>query len=232
MIPRLNTYFSGGGLMDLGLQRGGVEIQQSFEIDALCCRTLRANFGHEVVQCDIKDKLVAGEKDCDVMVATYPCNRYSPIGDIHGVRTGDELFLHFFRHVALKLPECYVLENVPGMKKFPVVMEAMTKLPDYYVNVFCPVQSEMWLPQRRNRLIIIGSRRAFEWNKPRARRRVRLAEILARRAENVYNQWIEASVETKSINCRKATLMGLNHFKSGPFNGKVSQTTLRAVNSA
>jgi hypothetical protein len=37
-------------------------------------------------------KLVSSEKECHVMVATYPCTRYSPIGDIHGVRTGDDLF--------------------------------------------------------------------------------------------------------------------------------------------
>ena len=118
-----NTYFSGAGLMDIGLQAGGLTLQQSFEIDFLCCDTLRRNFSHEVVQCDITKKLVSSEKECHVMVATYPCTKYSPIGDIHGVRTGDDLFLHFFRHVAIRRPELYVVENVPGMKKFPVVME-------------------------------------------------------------------------------------------------------------
>ena len=112
------------------------------------------------------------------MVATYPCTRYSPIADIHGVRTGDDLFLHFFRHVAIRRPELYVVENVPGMKKFPVVMEAMTKLPDYYVHVACPVRTSIWLPQKRDRLIIIGSRRKFEWRAPQAKRAVTLAEIL------------------------------------------------------
>lgn len=141
MIPIFaNSYFSGAGLMDIGLQSGGLTLQQSFEIDALCCDTLRRNFSHEVVQCDITKKLVSSEKQCHVMVATYPCTKYSPIGDIHGVRTGDDLFLHFFRHVAIRRPELYVVENVPGMKKFPVVMEAMTKLPDYYVHVACPVK--------------------------------------------------------------------------------------------
>ena len=92
-----NTYFSGAGLMDIGLQAGGLTLQQSFEIDTLCCNTMRWNFSHEVVQCDITQKLVHHEKECHVMVATYPCTKYSPIADIHGVRTGDDLFLHFFR---------------------------------------------------------------------------------------------------------------------------------------
>jgi DNA (cytosine-5)-methyltransferase 1 len=96
MLPILaNTYFSGAGLMDIGLQGGGLTLQQSFEIDALCCDTMRWNFAHEVVQCDITQKLVQSEKECHVMVATYPCTKYSPIADIHGVRTGDDLFLHF-----------------------------------------------------------------------------------------------------------------------------------------
>jgi DNA (cytosine-5)-methyltransferase 1 len=173
-----NTYFSGAGLMDIGIQRGGLTLQQSFEIDATCCETMRRNFSHEVVQCDITQKLVQSEKRCDVMIATYPCTKYSPIADIHGVRTGDDLFLHFFRHVAIRRPEIYVVENVPGMKKFPVVMEAMTKLPDYYVHVECPVRTSTWLPQKRDRLIIIGSRRSFLWREPVAGRAITLSELL------------------------------------------------------
>lgn len=173
-----NTYFSGAGLMDLGLGHGGIMVQQSFEIDPTCIETLRMNFNHDVVQCDITQKLVYDEGDCDVVVATYPCNKYSTIGDIHGTRTGDDLFLHFFRHVAIRRPEVYVVENVPGMRKFPVVMEAMTKLPDYYVKVFCPVKSSTWLPQRRDRLIIFGSRKPFEWRGPESGRTITLREIL------------------------------------------------------
>ena len=55
----------------------------------------------------------------------------------------------------------YVVENVPGMLKFKVVMEALTKLPDYYVRVECPVNANMWLPQERKRLILIGSKKPF-----------------------------------------------------------------------
>lgn len=173
-----NTYFSGAGLMDIGLTQAGIEIQQSFEIDSECCNTQRLNFTHEVVECDIRQKLVMNDKPCDVMVATYPCTKYSTIADIHGTRTGDDLFLHHFRHLAIKRPEVYVVENVPGMKKFPVVMESMTRLPDYYVNVFCPVSAAMWLPQKRDRLIIIGSRKNFLWRSPESSRRISLSEII------------------------------------------------------
>lgn len=164
--------------MDLGLSLGGLEIQQSYELDKLCCETQRLNFKHEVIQCDLAAKLVAEEKPCDVRVFTYPCTKYSTIADIHGTRTGDELYLHAFRHMAIDPPEIFIAENVPGMKKFKVVMEAMTRLPYFKVHIECPVDSAMWLPQQRERLIIIGSRRPFAWRAPEAKKRIALVDIL------------------------------------------------------
>ena len=40
-MPLTNSYFSGAGLMDLGLDRGGLHLQQSFELDARCVATAR-----------------------------------------------------------------------------------------------------------------------------------------------------------------------------------------------
>lgn len=82
------------------------------------------------------------------------------------------------RHLAIARPEFYVVENVPGMKAFPIVMEAMTKMPDYYVQVFCPIKSETWLPQKRSRLIIIGTKRHFTVRPPENTKPITLAEIL------------------------------------------------------
>lgn len=174
----VNSYFSGAGLMDIGLMQGGLRVQQSFELDAKCCATQRRNFSHDVVQCDLTAKLVGEELPCKVRVFTYPCTKYSTIADIHATRTGDELYLHAFRHMAIDPPEVFVCENVPGMRKFPVVMEAMTRLPDYFVKVFCPVETSLWLPQRRDRVIILGSRRRFGWRLPKAGKRTTLRGCL------------------------------------------------------
>lgn len=173
----INSYFSGAGLMDIGLIEAGLQISQAFELDAGACKTYRHNLG-AITQCDITQQLVLEQDSCDGMVFTYPCTKYSTIADIHGVRTGDELFLHALRHLAIARPEFYVVENVPGMRAFPVVMEAMSKLPDYYVQVFCPIQSEHWLPQRRNRLIIVGTRRQFSIRPPANTKRIKLADIV------------------------------------------------------
>lgn len=150
----------------MGLTEAGCDVIQSLEYDPACCETLRRNFSGKVVSKDIRNVTVLDQPESDVIALTFPCTRYSTIADIHGTRTGDELFLHAFRHIALERPDAFVVENVPGMRKFKVVMECFTKLPDYYVNVFCPLDAANWLPQRRNRLILIGTRRPFSITAP------------------------------------------------------------------
>ena len=180
--PTAKGYFSGCGGMDLGLILAGVNLIQSLDLDKEATDCMRSNghyFSHSILTADIKDKTVLEQPKTDIIIGTYPCTKYSPIADIHGTRTGDDLFLHFFRHIAIEKPEMYIVENVPGMKKFKVVMEAMTKLPDYYVNVFCPVDASNWLPQKRKRLILIGTRKQFSISSPsQINNRARLKDIL------------------------------------------------------
>ena len=57
-------------------------------------------------------------------------------------------------------------------------MEAMTRLPDYYLNVFCPVDALNWLPQKRERLILIGTRQPINISAPKQQKRVRLSDII------------------------------------------------------
>jgi DNA (cytosine-5)-methyltransferase 1 len=178
MNIRVESYFSGAGLFDIGFQEAGLHVTESFELESSCCKVQEHNFNHKVTCIDVSQKLVGVSKGTDVMVFTYPCTKYSTIADIHGTRTGDELFLHAFRHMAIEQPEVFVIENVPGMRAFPVVMEAMTKLPGYYVTTFCPIKSETWLPQRRDRLIILGSKKPFSWREPVKGKRVSLRDIL------------------------------------------------------
>lgn len=176
--PTVSSYFSGGGALDHALEEAGLRVVQSLEIEPIFAETLRRNFGHRIITQDISTMQVLTQERTDVMVFTYPCKKYSTIADIHGTRTGDELYLHALRHIALMQPELYLLENVPGMKKFPIVMEAMSKLPNYYVTVFCPIDANLWLPQNRPRLILFGSRKPFQPQYPFMTQPLRLKDIL------------------------------------------------------
>lgn len=184
------SYFSGAGGMDLGIKEADINILESFEIDKKCCDTLRKNFNHKVNECDIAKITVLDQQDADVYIGTFPCTKYSTAADINGTRTGDDLFLHFFRHIVLAKPEMYVVENVPGMLKFRVVMEALTKLPDYYVRIECPVNANMWLPQERKRLILIGSKKPFSRFEYPERKPLRLKDILEKDSEVDIPQYV------------------------------------------
>ena len=181
MKPTAKGYFSGCGGMEIGMMQAGVNLIQSLDIDSTAIDCMNDNkhyFGHSILKQDIEQITVLDQPHTDIIIGTYPCTKYSAIADIHGTRTGDNLFLHFFRHIAIEKPEMYIVENVPGMRKFKIVMEAMTKLPDYYVNVFCPVDAENWLPQRRKRLILIGTRKPFFIQPPSNNRSIRLKDII------------------------------------------------------
>ena len=92
----------------------------------------------------------------------------------------------------------YIVENVPGMRKFKVVMEAMTKLPDYYVNVFCPVDAAIWLPQKRKRLILIGTRKPFSINAPtQVNNRPRLKDILEKNPDVEMPDYVLSRIKGK-----------------------------------
>jgi DNA (cytosine-5)-methyltransferase 1 len=194
------SYFSGAGGMDLGIKEAGINILESFEIDKKCCDTLRKNFNHKVNECDIAKITVLDQQDADVYIGTFPCTKYSTAADINGTRTGDDLFLHFFRHIVLAKPEMYVVENVPGMLKFRVVMEALTKLPDYYVRIECPVNANMWLPQERKRLILIGSKKPFSRFEYPERKPLRLKDILEKDSEVDIPQYVLNRINGKYRN--------------------------------
>ena len=199
--PTAKGYFSGCGGMEIGIMQAGVNMIQSLDLDieATDCMQMNNNyFSHAVINGDIKDKTVLEQPNSEIIIGTYPCAKYSAIADIHGTRTGDDLFLHFFRHIAIERPEMYIVENVPGMKKFKVVMEAMTKLPDYYVNVFCPVDAANWLPQRRKRLILIGTRKPFNISSPKSViSKPRLNEIIEKNPEVEMPEYVISRINGK-----------------------------------
>jgi DNA (cytosine-5)-methyltransferase 1 len=133
-IPTAKGYFSGCGGMEIGIMQAGINVIQSLDLDKEATDCMKSNsryFSHSILTTDIKDKPVLEQPESDIIVGTYPCTKYSPIADIHGTRTGDDLFLHFFRHIAIEQPEMYIVENVPGMKKFKVVMVLLMQLIGY-----------------------------------------------------------------------------------------------------
>ena len=155
------SYFSGAGGMDLGLIQAGIDVIESFEIDEKCCSTLTKNFRHKVNQTDITTITVLDQPEADIYVGTFPCTRYSTAADISKTRTGDDLFLHFFRHIALAKPEMYIVVN-----------------------------ANMWLPQERKRLIVIGTKKPFGNLEYPESKQIGLKDIVEKDAEIDIPQYV------------------------------------------
>lgn len=155
----VKSLFAGAGGMDLGLQNAGLCLEESYEFWDKACDTLTENFSHSVYKCDISKLMLNGQKRTFCITATFPCTHFSTAG----LRDGDELYLEAHRIIRCMEPEIFVIENVPNMDKFDIVMEAFMKMPRYNVQKFILNAADFGAPQNRKRLIIIGSKQPFDW---------------------------------------------------------------------
>lgn len=108
--------------------QAGVKMIESLDLiaEATDCMQMPNNyFSHAAIDGYTKDKTVLELPDLEIITGIYPCTKYSAMANIYGTRISDNLFLHFFRHIALEQPEMYSVENVSGMKKPQLVMQAI-----------------------------------------------------------------------------------------------------------
>jgi DNA (cytosine-5)-methyltransferase 1 len=156
--------FAGPGGVEVGARAAGWWSTDAVEIDCHACATLRSNFPDLLVHSgDIRSILVRqySRRYFPVAVYTFPCDHYSAYGAIHGVQTGDDLYLHALRNHVLLFPEVCLIENVLGMReKFPVVMELFRNLPFYYCTEFVVYGHDFTL-MRKPRLFLLLHRQPF-----------------------------------------------------------------------
>jgi DNA (cytosine-5)-methyltransferase 1 len=109
----------------------------------------------------------------DILCAGFPCQPFSKAGDQKGTlcpRWGD-LFTYVLRVLRKHKPRYILLENVPNLKyhnsgKTWEEMERKLKKCGYEVNASLLSPHSFGIPQIRERLFIVGSRKGlgnFEW---------------------------------------------------------------------
>ena len=156
----VKSLFSGAGGLDCGLTEAGLKVVESYEFEKRACDTLAAVGTSDVYKCDISKLLLENQKKTFVITATFPCTHFSTAG----LRDGDELYLEAHRIIRCLEPEIFVIENVPAMEKFGIVMEAFMEMPGYHVQKFILNAADCGAPQNRKRLIILGSKQEFAWD--------------------------------------------------------------------
>lgn len=159
---RFIDLFAGIGGIRLGFESIGGQCVFSSEIDADACKTYEANFGDypcgDITQIDAKDI-----PDFDVLLAGFPCQAFSIIGKKEGFanETSGTLFFDIERILREKRPYAFMLENVRnltahnGGETFKIIKKHLEDL-DYHVYAKVLNALDFGLPQKRERIIIVG----------------------------------------------------------------------------
>lgn len=151
-----------------------VECVLSSDIDPDCQKAYEANFG-ELPAGDIHAIEASSIPDHDILLAGFPCQPFSIIGHRKGFEDArGTLFFEIARILEAKKPQAFVLENVKllaghnGGKTLSRIMEVLRNL-GYNVDRRILNALDFGLPQKRERVFIVGFKSPCEYEWPKGR---------------------------------------------------------------
>jgi DNA (cytosine-5)-methyltransferase 1 len=173
---KVASLFCGCGGMDLGIQgdfsfldkqyhKLPFEIVYAADNDSYATQIYDSNFAHKSELKDVRDIIPSELPDHDILLGGFPCQSFSIIAQ-NPPRLGykDERGKLFFEMVNVlkeKQPRFFVGENVKGLlsanggKAFPMIINEFEKA-GYYIHHKILNSSEFGIPQKRERVFIIG----------------------------------------------------------------------------
>lgn len=158
-IPRVVDICSGAGLLSLGFQDAGFEVDEGIDSWETAIRTYRKYIGPGRV-IDIGDYFPT-KKDYDVVIiGATPCQDFSRVNtkrNIFGKRA--QLVLDYCRIVTAIQPEVFVFENVIGLSKWAEI--ALREIKGYKVTKNIVDAAHYEVPQHRRRKVFIGCRTRY-----------------------------------------------------------------------
>lgn len=170
--------FSGCGGLSLGFIKDGYTVKKAVEFDPDIAKTYMMNHPEvDMVVDDIRNIDQSGifkKGDADVIIGGPPCQGFSMAGA--RIREGfiddprNYLFKHYFNVVKTVKPKVFVMENVKGITTMQngKIFEEIKKIfssPELLDNepyhLYCRLARavEFGVPQKRERMIIIGTTR-------------------------------------------------------------------------
>ena len=164
------SLFAGVGGFDLAMQRQGVKVVASVEIDKKCNEVLAQHFPDATQFTDVttvkgEDLINAGfNPSKGIITGGFPCQDLSVAGKragLAGERSG--LFWEIARLVEETQTKYFIIENVPGLLSsnkgadFGVVIGTMADL-GYSLGWRVLDAQHFGVPQRRRRVFVVGRR--------------------------------------------------------------------------
>lgn len=163
--------FAGAGGLAIGMEKAGLNCVALNEIDKFACATLRQNRPNwKVLEGDIKDFDFSDFRNkVDVVTGGFPCQAFSYAGKKLGLADArGTLFYDFARVVKEVNPPICIGENVRGLLSHDggKTLKGMISILDEIGYKVVPVEVlkaiNYKVPQKRERLILVGIRKDIE----------------------------------------------------------------------
>lgn len=178
------SLFSGCGGGDIGLKGGfeflGEEYKElpfqhvyANEYDSKIAEIFNANFD---IEADVRDIREVAEEDIpehDLLIGGFPCNSFSIVAQNPkrlGIKNEDgKLFFEMVRILKKKQPKAFIAENVKGIlsankgEAFPLIIKEFEQS-GYEVKYSVMNSADYGVPQKRQRVIMVGIRKDIEVN--------------------------------------------------------------------
>jgi DNA (cytosine-5)-methyltransferase 1 len=172
MSLKVIDLFAGIGGIRLGFESHGCKCVFSSENDTDAQKMYQANFG-EIPDGDITKISPIDIPDHDILLAGFPCQPFSILGKSLGFTdTRGTLFFNIEEILRVKQPYSFMLENVKQLlshdkgKTLLVIKEKLEML-GYYIHVNHLNALDFGLPQKRERVIIVGFKEDLDFKFPK-----------------------------------------------------------------
>lgn len=176
---KVASFFCGCGGSDLGILGGfnflghhyprlNFEIEYAVDFDKFAVETYNQNFAHPATCADVSDVDFSTIPDVDVLVGGFPCQSFStvnPTKDTNDDRAN--LYKQIVRFLKEKKPKYFICENVKGLltlQKGSIIRKIVSEFESegYTVHYQLMKAVEFGIPQRRERVFIIGIRKDLD----------------------------------------------------------------------
>ncbi len=162
------SLFSGAGGLDLGFKMAGHNLVWANDVYEDAVRTYKLNLGNHIVCRDIHEIPSTEIPRCDIVIGGFPCQGFSVANT--GRHEDDErnkLYLEMIRVIRDKQPKFFLAENVKGIlslgkgQVFQNILSDFRSL-GYSVQYKLLNAADYGVPQKRQRVIIVGVRKDIE----------------------------------------------------------------------